>query len=71
MSEVTDLTEVTGAYPLDIDSDGHDDLAVLRRGENVLLRGLGGRAVRASQRDLDLRGRGRLEHGLLRHVAEG
>ncbi len=37
----TDLTDVTGAYPLDIDSDGLVDLAVLRRGENVLLRGLG------------------------------
>ncbi|MEX1296579.1 MAG: VCBS repeat-containing protein, partial [Candidatus Limnocylindrales bacterium] len=39
--EATDLTEVTGAYPLDIDGDGVTDLAVLRRGENVLLRGLG------------------------------
>ena len=49
-SDVTDLTGVTGAYPLDIDSDGHDDLAVLRRGENVLLRGLGGCAfVRANE----------------------
>jgi len=37
----TDLTEVTGAYPLDIDGDGQIDLAVLRYGENVLLRGLG------------------------------
>jgi len=37
----TDLTEVTGAYPLDIDGDGHVDLAVLRFGENVILRGLG------------------------------
>jgi hypothetical protein len=37
----TDLTEVTGAYPVDIDSDGHADLAVLRLGENVMLRGLG------------------------------
>jgi hypothetical protein len=37
----TDLSEVTGAYPLDIDSDGLTDLAVLRVGENVLLRGLG------------------------------
>lgn len=36
-----DLTGVTGAYPLDIDSDGSVDLAVLRVGENVLLRGLG------------------------------
>jgi hypothetical protein len=38
----TDLDRVTGAYPLDIDSDGVLDLAVLRHGENVLLRGLGG-----------------------------
>ena len=38
---VTDLTDVTGAYPLDIDGDGITDLAVLRVGENVLLRGLG------------------------------
>ena len=39
---VTDLTRVTGAYPVDIDADGLVDLAVLRDGENVLLRGLGG-----------------------------
>ncbi len=38
---VTDLTDVTGAYPIDIDGDGVTDLAVLRVGENVLLRGLG------------------------------
>jgi hypothetical protein len=37
----TDLERVTGAYPLDVDGDGHTDLAVLRLGENVLLRGLG------------------------------
>ncbi|HEX5949488.1 MAG TPA: VCBS repeat-containing protein, partial [Actinomycetota bacterium] len=37
----TDLTEVVGAYPLDVDGDGTLDLAVLRVGENVLLRGLG------------------------------
>ena len=41
-SPVTDLGSVTGAYPLDIDGDGHTDLAVLRRGGNVVLRGLGG-----------------------------
>ncbi len=40
-SPVTDLTSVTGAYPLDIDSDGRVDLAVLRHGPDVLLRGLG------------------------------
>ncbi|HUG48367.1 MAG TPA: CRTAC1 family protein [Candidatus Limnocylindria bacterium] len=38
----SELTGVIGAYPLDIDGDGRLDLAVLRRGENVLLRGLGG-----------------------------
>ena len=37
----TDLAAVTGAYPLDFDGDGQVDLAVLRFGENVLLRGLG------------------------------
>ncbi len=35
------LTGVTGAYPLDIDSDGQTDLAVLRVGPDQLLRGLG------------------------------
>ncbi len=34
-------TKVTGAYPLDIDNDGHLDLAVLRVGRNRLLRGNG------------------------------
>lgn len=38
----TDLTGVLGAYPIDVDGDGSIDLAVLRLGENVLLRGLGG-----------------------------
>lgn len=37
----TNLTQVAGAYPIDIDSDGLVDLAVLRVGENVVLRGLG------------------------------
>lgn len=36
-----ELTDVTGAYPLDVDGDGLVDLAVLRVGENVLLRGRG------------------------------
>ncbi|MEX1169140.1 MAG: CRTAC1 family protein [Chloroflexota bacterium] len=38
---VTDITNVNGAYPLDVDGDGQVDLAVLRLGESVLLRGLG------------------------------
>ncbi len=33
------LDNVIGAYPLDIDDDGHVDLFVLRVGENLLLRG--------------------------------
>ena len=36
------LTAVTGAYPLDIDGDGLLDLAILRAGPDMLLRGLGG-----------------------------
>ena len=40
-SPVTDLGAVSGAYPLDVDGDGIVDLAVLRVGENVLLRGIG------------------------------
>jgi enediyne biosynthesis protein E4 len=40
-SPVTDLGAVTGAYPLDIDGDGATDLAVLRLGEDVILRGTG------------------------------
>jgi hypothetical protein len=41
-SPETDLAQVTGAYPLDVDGDAHTDLVVLRIGENVLLRGRGG-----------------------------
>ncbi|HEX7474272.1 MAG TPA: CRTAC1 family protein [Candidatus Limnocylindrales bacterium] len=37
----TDLSGVNGAYPIDIDGDGQVDLAVLRVGGAVLLRGLG------------------------------
>lgn len=40
-SAAADLTAVTGAYPIDIDGDGHVDLAVLRVGEDVVLRGRG------------------------------
>ncbi|MBA2721114.1 MAG: CRTAC1 family protein [Chloroflexi bacterium] len=47
----TDLLDVTGAYPLDVDGDAHVDLAVLRIGENVVLRGLGDcRFERANER---------------------
>jgi hypothetical protein len=47
----TDLDAVNGAYAIDIDGDGVTDLVVLRNGENVLLRGLGGcRFERANER---------------------
>ena len=36
-----ELDSVTGAYPLDIDSDGVTDLVLLRVGEAVVMRGLG------------------------------
>ena len=36
------LAGVTGAYPIDMDGDGIGDLMVLRDGENVAFRGLGG-----------------------------
>ncbi|KFB08871.1 FG-GAP repeat domain-containing protein [Nitratireductor basaltis] len=34
-----DGTRVLGAYPLDIDNDGHKDLVLLRLGENIILKG--------------------------------
>jgi hypothetical protein len=37
-----EMEAVTGAYPLDVDGDGHQDLMLLRQGESVLMRGLGG-----------------------------
>ncbi len=36
-----ELDRMTGAYPLDVDSDGITDLVLLRVGENVVMRGLG------------------------------
>jgi hypothetical protein len=41
-STTTDLDQVTGAYPIDVDGDGLMDLVILRVGENVMLRGMGG-----------------------------
>jgi len=39
LGDMPEVTGVTGAYPLDINSDGHLDLVVLRVGPNILLRG--------------------------------
>jgi enediyne biosynthesis protein E4 len=52
----TDLTSVTGAYPLDIDGDRLTDLVVLRHGENVILRGLGDCRFERSNEALGLNG---------------
>jgi enediyne biosynthesis protein E4 len=37
----TDLVGVLGAYPLDFDGDGITDLVVLRKGQSLVVRGLG------------------------------
>ncbi|MFP4635855.1 MAG: CRTAC1 family protein [Nitriliruptoraceae bacterium] len=52
----TDLEQVTGAYPLDVDGDAVTDLMVLRHGENVLLRGLGDCRFERANGDLGLDG---------------
>ena len=39
--ESTDLLKASGAYAIDLDGDDLDDLVVLRRGGNVVLRGVG------------------------------
>ncbi len=49
-----ELTQVLGAYPLDVDSDGISDLMLLRQGENQLMRGLGNCKFAASQCRLGL-----------------
>lgn len=36
-----ELGQMTGAYPLDVDSDNISDVVILRVGENVVMRGLG------------------------------
>lgn len=38
---ILQITGATGAYPIDVDADGHKDLFVLRVGKNVLLKGEG------------------------------
>jgi enediyne biosynthesis protein E4 len=53
---VTDVDGVTGAYPLDLDGDGRTDLAVLRVGENLLLRGLGDCRFERANEDLGFDG---------------
>ena len=67
----TDLTSVTGAYPLDIDGDGIIDLAVLRMGEDVLLRGLGDCRFERANEAWSFAGGDGWTHGLQRHLGGG
>jgi enediyne biosynthesis protein E4 len=46
-----EMGAVTGAYPLDIDSDGMMDVVLLRVGENQLMRGLGDCRFEAANAD--------------------
>ncbi len=55
-SPVTDLAAVTGAYPIDVDSDTLIDLVVLRNGANTVLRGLGDCRFEAADERLGLDG---------------
>ena len=57
-SPTTDLTAVTGAYPLDLDGDRHTDLVVLRYGGYEVLRGLGDCRFEAANTALSLDGGG-------------
>jgi hypothetical protein len=59
----TDLTNAFGAYPIDIDGDGIVDLAVLRMGGNVLLRGLGGCRFERANEALGFDGGNRITMG--------
>ncbi|MEL6201318.1 MAG: CRTAC1 family protein [Pseudomonadota bacterium] len=49
--QATELTGVTGAYPINVDGDEHTDLIVLRVGENFALRGLGNCAFERANED--------------------
>jgi enediyne biosynthesis protein E4 len=40
-AKIAPITGVTGAYPLDVDSDGYQDLVVLRVGPDLVLKGDG------------------------------
>lgn len=57
-SAVTDLDSVTGAYPVNIDSDGFTDLVVLRNGGARVLRGTGNCSFTDATSTLGLGGQG-------------
>ena len=69
--EATDLADVTGAYPLDVDADGVTDLAVLRVGQSQLLRGLGRLPVRTRGRGLGRDADAGLRLRVQRHLGGG
>ncbi len=55
-SPITDLTNVTGAYPIDINGDGRLDLVILRIGQPVLLLGRGNCTFERANETLGLAG---------------
>jgi hypothetical protein len=54
--EVVGLESVMGAYPLDVDADGHADLVVLRTTGLEVFRGLGGCGFEPATEELGLAG---------------
>ena len=57
-SPVTDLSGVMGAYPINIEGQALPDLVVLRDGDTVLLRSLGGCRFERANEDLGFDGSG-------------
>jgi hypothetical protein len=55
-----ELADVNGAYAIDVDSDGLPDLVLLRNGENVVLRNVGGCAFERANEPWGLVGGGEL-----------
>ena len=54
--DAKDLSNVLGAYALDIDNDGHRDLVLLRLGENIVLKGGPGCTFAKANRQMSLDG---------------
>ena len=63
-----ELEGILGAYPLDIDGDGHMDLFVLRVGGNLLLKGGPDCTLHDRQQGMELRRRSRLDDFVRRRV---
>jgi hypothetical protein len=56
LGQTTDLTGVTGAYPIDLEGDGLMDLVILRVGRNILLKGEGNCNFRRANEEFNFDG---------------